>query len=945
MKTKLNLNFLKTWLVAGSLLFLSGFLHAQTPVQKNGQLKVQGLKLCNQYGNPIQLRGMSTHGIQWYGWGGCLNEASLDALAYDWGSDILRISLYVQEGGYVSNPAGFTAQVERLIDEATERGMYALVDWHQLTPGDPNANLSYAKTFFTAIATKYKNQNNIIYDICNEPNGVQWSAIKNYADQIIPVIRAIDADAPIFIGTHAWGSMGVSDGRTAQDIVSNPVNFPNIMYTFHFYAADHGDEYYNMLNWASDRLPVFVTEFGTQEASGDGPNNFTMSQRYIDLMRTKKIGWTNWNYSDDFRSGAVWTTGTCGSGPWTTARLKPAGAWIRERMLSPADDFPGGGNIAPTVSITSPANNAAFTAPGSITINANAADSDGSVSKVEFFNGSTLLSTDNASPYSFAWTNVAAGSYTINVKATDNLGATATASITVTVTNPVVQTPYGGTAWAIPGKIEAENYDLGGQNVAYNDNSAGNSGNAYRTAETVDVEPCTDAGAGFNVGYVVAAEWLEYTVNVSAAGTYNLQARVAATTAGKSFRVEMDGQTIATINVPNTGGWQNWTNVAVNGISLTAGQKVMRIYMVTNDFNINYLTFTSGTVTNQPPAVSISSPANNSTFTAPASITINAVASDADGTVSQVQFFNGSTLLGTDNSSPYSFAWTNVAAGSYAISAKATDNSGAVTTSAVVAVVVNNPTTNVPPTVSLSAPANNASYTAPASITINANAADSDGSVTKVEFFNGSTSLGSDASTPYAVNWTNVTAGTYTLTAKATDNSGAVTTSSAITVTVTNPTGGCSGIPQYVENGGYVAGSIVQNAGGKYECRPWPYSGWCNGAAWAYGPGTGAYWADAWVSKGSCNARMAAAGVQTEQMSDAMVIAPNPANSAFQLDFSKLGFKEADLYIVDAYGNAVMTLTQYQSDSVVEINTLPAGMYMLKIVSDGNVYTQKMLKK
>lgn len=325
-----------------SFTFFASAAFAQTPVARNGQLQVIGLKLCNQYGNPIQLRGMSTHGIQWYGWGSCLTEASLDALAYDWGADILRISLYVQEGGYESNPSGFTAQVNRLVEEATERGMYALIDWHQLDPGNPNDNLSRARTFFTAVATAHKDKVNVIYDICNEPNGVSWGTIKSYADQIIPVIRAIDNNAPILIGTHGWASFGVSDGRTAQDIVSNPVNFPNIMYTFHFYAKSHQQAYYDQLNWASDRLPVFVTEFGTQEYTGDGPNDFTFSQKYIDLLRTKKISWTNWNYSDDFRSGAVWTTGTCANGPWTTARLKPAGAWIRERMLTPADDFPGG---------------------------------------------------------------------------------------------------------------------------------------------------------------------------------------------------------------------------------------------------------------------------------------------------------------------------------------------------------------------------------------------------------------------------------------------------------------------------------------------------------------------------------------------------------------------------------------------------------------------------
>ena len=111
------------------------------------------------------------------------------------------------------------------------------------------------------------------------------------------------------------------------------------MYTFHFYAASHGTEYLNTLSRAADRLPMFVTEFGTQTASGDGPNNFTRSQQYLDLMAQKKISWVNWNYSDDFRSGAVFTTGTCPNGPFAgTGRLKAAGVWIRDRIRT-ADDF------------------------------------------------------------------------------------------------------------------------------------------------------------------------------------------------------------------------------------------------------------------------------------------------------------------------------------------------------------------------------------------------------------------------------------------------------------------------------------------------------------------------------------------------------------------------------------------------------------------------------
>jgi beta-glucanase (GH16 family) len=193
---------------------------------------------------------------------------------------------------------------------------------------------------------------------------------------------------------------------------------------------------------------------------------------------------------------------------------------------------------------------------------------------------------------------------------------------------------------------------------------------------------------------------------------------------------------------------------------------------------------------NAAPSVSLTSPAAGATFTAPASITITANAADTDGTVSKVEFYSGATLLGTDTSSPYSFTWTGVTAGTYSLTAKATDNGNATTTSSAVSVTVN-AAGNVAPTVSITAPAAGASFTAPASLTITANAADADGSVSKVEFFQGTTKLGEDLTAPYSFSWTGVAAGTYSLTAKATDNGGAVTTSAAVSVTVTGgtPTG------------------------------------------------------------------------------------------------------------------------------------------------------------
>ncbi|MGW1762579.1 cellulase family glycosylhydrolase [Streptomyces sp. NPDC002073] len=310
-----------------------------TPVAVNGQLTVCGTKLCNQYGKPVQLRGMSTHGTQWYSQ--CVTGASLDALAKDWKADVLRISTYVQEDGYETNPRKFTDLAHKFIDEASKRGLYVIVDWHMLDPGDPNYSFSLAKTFLTEIANRHKDKNNILYEIANEPSGVSWASIKSYAEKTIPVVRTIDGNAPIIVGTRAWSSFGLSEDGTEAEVVNNPVRATNIMYTFHFYAASHGTEYLEALSRAADRIPVFVTEFGTQNYEGEGANNFSQSQKYLDLMAAKKISWVNWNYSDDERSGAVFKTGTCNAGgPYTgTSRLKEAGVWIRDRVRT-ADDFP-----------------------------------------------------------------------------------------------------------------------------------------------------------------------------------------------------------------------------------------------------------------------------------------------------------------------------------------------------------------------------------------------------------------------------------------------------------------------------------------------------------------------------------------------------------------------------------------------------------------------------
>lgn len=251
-------------------------------------------------------------------------------------------------------------------------------------------------------------------------------------------------------------------------------------------------------------------------------------------------------------------------------------------------------STGPVITLTSPAVTATFMAPATINLAATATVSGGTISNVRFYNGTTLLNTDNTSPFSYSWTNVAAGTYSVRAVATDNQGRMAEVTQTVKVNVP--QGPYNTTSHTIPGKIQIEEFDLGGNGVAYSDASAGNTGGAtFRTDEDVDLETCTDAGGGYNLGFATAGEWLEYTVNVTASGNYDLDLRVACNGTGRTVSVNMDGTTIANnVAIPNTGAWQTWQTVTVKNVPLTTGQKVMRITVGATDYvNINYVTFSS----------------------------------------------------------------------------------------------------------------------------------------------------------------------------------------------------------------------------------------------------------------------------------------------------------------------------------------------------------------
>ncbi len=194
------------------------------------------------------------------------------------------------------------------------------------------------------------------------------------------------------------------------------------------------------------------------------------------------------------------------------------------------------------------------------------------------------------------------------------------------------------------------------------------------------------------------------------------------------------------------------------------------------------------TATNSPPSVSLTAPANGGSAVVNTPVTVSANASDADGTVTGVEFFDGATSIGTDATSPYSITWMPTTTGTRNLTARATDNLLAVTTSAPVSFTVT-ATPNTPPSVSLTAPATGGSALVNTPVTVSADATDSDGTVTGVEFFDGTTSIGTDATSPYSITWTPTTTGTRNLTARATDNLLATTTSAPVSFTVTPPPG------------------------------------------------------------------------------------------------------------------------------------------------------------
>ena len=299
---------------------------ASTPYGQHGALHVENGKLTDENGNIVQLYGMSTHGIAWFPQ--YINYDSLRTLRDDWNTNCIRLAMYTAEyGGYCAG--GDKGQLKQLVKDgvsyATELGMYVIVDWHILSDCDPNQNKDEAIAFFREMAEVFADNDNVLYEICNEPNGgTSWDSIKSYAEEVIPVIRAQKPDAVILVGTPTWS-------QEIDKAAASPLDDSNVMYTLHFYAGTHKDDLRNRLETCvQNGLPVFVSEFGMCDASGNGANDFVSTTKWLDLLNKYQISFCCWNLANKDESSSVFKACSTALSDWTDDDFNESGRWIRD---------------------------------------------------------------------------------------------------------------------------------------------------------------------------------------------------------------------------------------------------------------------------------------------------------------------------------------------------------------------------------------------------------------------------------------------------------------------------------------------------------------------------------------------------------------------------------------------------------------------------------------
>lgn len=309
---------------------LGGYaLSEDTPVGEHGRLRVENGGLADQEGEPYQMHGVSTHGLAWFP--EYVSEESFRTFRNEWDADVIRLAMYSDEYGGYSN-GGDQENLKELIDKgveyASKLGMYVIIDWHVLGEGDPNIHKEDAIAFFDEMSEKYADYGNVIYEICNEPNGgVSWKDVKKYAEEVIPVIRENDPYGIILVGTPQWSQL-------IGDAAADPIqDYDNIMYTMHFYAATHKEDLRENLEKAlQDGVPVFVSECSICDASGNGGIDEKSARAWVELLDRYDVSYVAWAVSNKNETAALISSGCSKLSDWSDRELSDTGRWFKEQF-------------------------------------------------------------------------------------------------------------------------------------------------------------------------------------------------------------------------------------------------------------------------------------------------------------------------------------------------------------------------------------------------------------------------------------------------------------------------------------------------------------------------------------------------------------------------------------------------------------------------------------
>lgn len=289
------------------------------------KLYLKGTQIVDKQGNNVQLKGLSTHGLSWFP--EYVTKETFQSLKEDFQINTIRLAMYTEEyNGYCSGDEKNREELKQLIDRgvqyAKELDMYVIIDWHILSDGNPLKNIEESKKFFGEMAQKYKDEEHILYEICNEPNQTSWQEIETYAKEIIPIIRKYNKDALIIVGTPNW-SQEVDTITKLDD--------QNILYALHFYADTHKEDLRLKFKTALDKgIPIFVSEFGICDASGNGSINKEEATKWLNLLDENHVSYVAWNISHKSETSAIFNSQVNKTSGFLDDDYSESGKWLKD---------------------------------------------------------------------------------------------------------------------------------------------------------------------------------------------------------------------------------------------------------------------------------------------------------------------------------------------------------------------------------------------------------------------------------------------------------------------------------------------------------------------------------------------------------------------------------------------------------------------------------------